>query len=125
MSMVLFVDINDVCRAPLAARLYEQGHGGAAHSAGVYAFPGAALGDAVRPAELDGHTAQLLSGAMLDKAERVWCVTAAIACHLLAQYPQHAHKIRAMDDVPDPFGGGREAYLACAQQLRAQLEELP
>ncbi len=122
--MVLFVDIDDVCRAPLAARLYEQTHGVPAHSAGVYAHPGTALGDAVRPARLDGHTSQMLSDAMMDKAQCVWCVTAAIARHLTAQYPQHAHKIRAMEDVPDPLGTGRDGYLACERRLRAQVEEL-
>lgn len=123
--MILFVDINDVCRAPLAAALYARGHSTPAHSAGVYAQDGAALGDAVRPAILDGHRSRALSAAMLEKADGVWCVTAAIARHLAEEHPQHAHKIRALDDIPDPFGMGREAYAQCAARIRAQVEELP
>lgn len=122
--MVLFVDINDVCRAPLAARLYEQTHEMQAHSAGIYAQPGAALGDAVRSALLHGHRAQMLSHTMVEKAKYVWCVTAAIAWHLSQEYPQYADKIQAMEDVSDPFGMGRRAYEQCQRELRAQVEKL-
>ena len=120
--MILFVDVNDVCRAPLAAALYRRIHGAQAHSAGVYTDEGACLCDAVRPALLDGHTARQLSEAMLEKADAVWCVTAAIARHLEEDSPQFAHKIHAMQEVPDPTGMGRKAYEACEQQLRAQVE---
>lgn len=123
--MILFVDINDVCRAPLAAQLYEQRRGLPAHSAGIYAQEGVCLGDAVRPTELDGHRAQPLSAAMLEKADVVWCVTAAIAQHLAEEYPQHAHKIQPMGELPDPFGMGRSAYERCAQQIYTQVEALP
>lgn len=120
--MILFVDINDVCRAPLAAALYRRTHGTEAYSAGVYADEGAALCDAVRPALLDGHTARQLSTSMLQKADAVWCVTAAIARHLAEEHPQDAHKIHAMQEIDDPAGMGRDAYQACAQRIRAQVE---
>lgn len=120
--MILFVDINDVCRAPLAAELYRRTHGAEAYSAGVYADEGAALCDAVRPALLDGHVSRQLSDAMLQKADAVWCVTAAIARHLAQEHPQYAHKIHAMQEIDDPAGMGRGAYEACVQHIRAQVE---
>ncbi|MDO5784253.1 MAG: hypothetical protein Q4P20_04225 [Eubacteriales bacterium] len=120
--MILFVDINDVCRAPLAAELYRRTHDADAHSAGVYADEGAALCDAVRPALLDGHVSRQLSASMLEKADAVWCVTAAIARHLAEEYPQHAHKIHAMQEIDDPAGMGRGAYEACARRIRTQVE---
>ncbi len=122
--MILFVDMNDVCRAPLAAELYRRTHGVRAYSAGVYADEGAMLCDAVRPALLDGHLSRQLSVSMLEKADVVWCVTAAIARHLTEEHPQYAHKIHAMREVDDPTGMGRDAYEACAQRLRAQVEKM-
>lgn len=122
--MILFIDINDVCRAPLAAALYHRTHGTDAYSAGVYADEGAALCDAVRPALLDGHTARQLSVSMLQKADAVWCVTAAIARHLAEEHPQYAHKIHAMQEIDDPVGMGRGAYEACTRRIRAQVEDM-
>ncbi|HBI64733.1 MAG TPA: hypothetical protein DDX51_06400 [Clostridiales bacterium] len=122
--MILFVDINDVCRAPAAARIYRSLHQKPAHSAGVYADEGAALGAGICPELLSGHTARVLSGSVLDKADEVWCVTGAIARHLAQEHPRQAHKIHAMRDVDDPFGGGRTAYEHCIRQIRAQVEEM-
>lgn len=124
-SMVLFVDINDVCRAPLAAALYQRACGKPAYSAGVYADEGAALCKAVCPPLIGAHRSRQLSAAMLEKADDVWCVTAAIARHLAEEHPQQAHKIHAMADIEDPFGMGNEAYARCADEIRAQVEELP
>lgn len=121
--MILYVDYNDVCRAPLAAAIHAQIYGEHAYSAGVYADEGAAICDAVRPKLLDGHRAHALSASMLEKADELWCVTAAIAHHLTAEHPMYAHKIHAMEDVPDPFGMGQQAYEQCAAQIRRQLEE--
>ena len=122
--MVLFVDINDVCRAPLAAALYRRTYGKPAHSAGVYADEGAALCEAVCPPLIREHRSRQLSAAILEKADVVWCVTAAIARHLAEEYPQQAHKIHAMTDIEDPFGMGKEAYARCAEEVRAQVEDL-
>ncbi|MDO4173498.1 MAG: hypothetical protein Q4D42_01925 [Eubacteriales bacterium] len=122
--MILFVDYNDVCRAPLAAAWYTKLHGKKAYSAGIYADEGAAICDAVRPAMLDGHCARSLSGAMLDKAEEIWCVTAAIARHLAEEQPRYADKIHALEDIDDPCGMGKQAYEACAAEIRKQVEAM-
>lgn len=120
--MILFVDYNDVCRAPLAAAVYERIHRKKAYSAGVYVDEGAFVCDEVRPALLDGHKACRLSAAMLDKADEIWCVTAAIARHLAEEQPKHAAKIHAMTDIPDPIGMGKGAYAQCAEEIRRQVE---
>lgn len=122
--MILFVDYNDVCRAPLAAAVYTQVHGKKAYSAGVYADEGAAVCDAVRPALLDGHRARRLSGSMLDKADAIWCVTAAIARHLAEEQPKYAGKIHALEDIDDPGGMGKQAYEACSEEIRRQVEAI-
>ena len=89
----------------------------------MYADEGAAVCDAVRPQLLDGHRSRRLSQTMLEKADAVWCVTAAIARHLSEQHPAHAGKIHAMEDIPDPSGMGKQAYEQCADAIRRQLEE--
>lgn len=121
--MILYVDYNDVCRAPLAAAIHARIYGEHAYSAGVYADEGAAICDAVRPKLLDGHRAHQLSASMLEKADVIWCVTTAIAHHLIAEHPEYANKIYAMEDVADPFGMGAQAYEQCAAHIRRQMEE--
>ncbi len=122
--MVLFVDINDVFRAPLAAALYRHTCGRTAHSAGIYVDEGAALCEALCPPLLRGHRSRPLSAAMMEKADCVWCVTAAIARQLAETYPRHAHKLRAMADIADPFGMGGAAYAQCERDIRAQMEAM-
>lgn len=122
--MILFVDYNDVCRAALAAAYYEKLHGKRAQSAGVYADVGAALGKTVCPPELEKHTARQLTEKMVNHAEKIYCVTYAIARHLSETYPQQAHKIDAMEDIADPLGQGRQAYLDCARQIKIQVEAM-
>ncbi len=122
--MVLFVDYNDVFRAPLAAAFYTQTYRKPAHSAGVYADEGAQLGDAVRPKMLDTHRARCLSASMLAKADAVWCVTAAIARHLTEEHPEAKQKIHALPDIPDPTGSGKEGYAQCEQHICRIIEEM-
>lgn len=122
--MILFVDINDVCRAPLAAALYRRICGKPAYSAGVYADEGAMLCEEVCPPMIREHRSRQISAAMLEKAQTVWCVTAAIAYHLAEEHPKQAHKIHAMEDIDDPFGMGKEAYMRCVETIRAQVEGL-
>lgn len=121
--MILYVDYNDVCRAPLAAAIHAQIYGEPAYSAGVYADDGAAVCDAVRPKLLDGHRSRSLSVSVLEKADAIWCVTAAIARHLMEEHPEQKQKIHAMEDIPDPSGMGKQAYEQCADSIRRQLEE--
>ena len=123
--MILFVDYNDVCRAALAAAYYEMLHRKRAQSAGVYADVGAALGKSVCPALLAKHTARQLTEKMVNHAETICCVTEAIAKHLRETYPQEAYKICAMaDDIADPLGQGKKAYLDCAQQIKQQVKAM-
>ena len=114
--MILFVDYNDVFRAPMAAALYTQKHGRRAYSAGVYAEEGAQLGT---------HLARQLSASMLAKADEIWCVTAAIARHLTEEHPEASKKIHALPEISDPAGSGRDGYARCEQRIRRIVEEMP
>ena len=123
--MILFVDYNDVCRAALAAAYYEKIHGKRAQSAGVYADVGAALGKTVCPPLIEKHTARQLTEKMVNHADKIYCVTYAIAQHLCETYPQQAYKICAMqEDIADPLGQGRQAYLDCARHIEMQMEAM-
>lgn len=123
--MILFVDYNDVFRAPMAAALYTQKHGRRAYSAGVYAEEGVQLGDAIRPKQLRTHLARQLSASMLAKADEIWCVTAAIARHLTEEHPEASKKIHALPEISDPAGSGRDGYARCEQRIRRIVEEMP
>lgn len=127
--MILFVDINDTCRAPIAAACAGT-HGLTACSAGVYSMeglgPDAAAVRAARAQGLDlsGHTARSLEDPLLAQADAVYCMTAAIARHLREERPECAVKLRPFAEIGDPFGGSEEGYAACVQQIRRGVEAL-
>jgi len=137
---ILFVCTGNTCRSPLAAALARQGLAkrGWSHvqvaSAGVAAAAGApASHDAIGVAErhgldLSGHASQPVDSSLVDWADLV-----------LAMSPSHLpsitrlgseEKIALLGDfaaggtgggmpVPDPFGGGAQAYAETYQALRA------
>ena len=122
--MILFVDINDVFRAPMAAYWYQTISGIPAHSAGVYAQEHSCLCDAVRPQELDGYFSEQISDTMMKKADKIYCVTASVAEHLKEEYPQYKHKIYVMENIEDPIGMGRNGYAQYANDIRTRVEDL-
>ena len=127
--MIAFVDINDTCRAAAAAVLYQAATGQPAAHVGVFAEEGIRPGSIVQTAAaecgiaLQAVTSVALTAELLEKADRVVAVTAAIAARMREDYPDCAHKIGSME-VPDPFGMGKQAYLDCFESLRQQVEAL-
>lgn len=127
--MVLFLDIDDVCRAPLAAALYQKMHAGRmAQSAGVYAAPDTEVNsNAVCAGEALGvslglHRSQLVTAVMIQTAEAVYCMTEAIAEYVRRAYPAEAQRIMALE-ISDPFGSAE--YKACAWEIARCVEGLP
>ena len=129
MRMILFLDIDDVCRAPLAAALYQKTHPGkAACSAGVYAAPDTAInhnavcaGEAIG-VSVEGHTSRAVCAQNIADAKAVFCMTQAIAEYVRREHPEAAERIYALE-IPDPFGSTE--YEACAREIAKQVEELP
>ena len=126
---ILFLDIDDVCRAPLAAALYRKTHSGRfACSAGVYAAPGTEINhNAVRAGEavgvsVEGHTSRAVCAQDIADAKAVVCMNQAIAEYVRREHPEAAERINALE-IPDPFGSTE--YEACAREIAKQVEELP
>lgn len=127
--MILFVDINDVCRARMAATCCETCLGRSAEHAGVYVADGTApAAFAVRAADeiglaLDRSGSRSVDTEQLERAERVYGMTAAVAAHLKEDFPSFARKIFVLHS-DDPFGQGLACYQDCLKDIMAQVEEL-
>lgn len=127
--MILFVDINDVCRAAVAAAFCQHRLRKEAEHAGVYGTEKTAPSELVLHAadkmglDLREHTACLLTEQQMQRAERIYGMTAALTAHLRQDYPEYAGKIAAME-IPDPFGQGQDAYERCVQRICTSLEEM-
>ena len=125
--MILFVDINDVCRATLAAVYCGQKLGREAEHVGVYGQEGTPASELVQSAakksglDLGKHTAQPLTEEAMQRAQAIYGMTAAIIEHLRADYPAYAEKMAALE-IADPFGQGRKEYDRCVQAIRDALE---
>ena len=76
--------------------------------------------------DLSGHTSQVVTEDLLQKAGSVWSMTAAHRAAILAQFPKFADRVHMLSptnqDVLDPFGGTAEAYNQCAQQICEHLD---
>lgn len=128
--MILFVCTGNTCRSPLAQALAQK-LGMDAVSAGLYAQPGApATPEAQQAAQAHGcdlrcHRAQPLTAALVSAADLICPMTAAHADAICSRYPQAAGKLQPLfPEIPDPFGQGLEAYMACASALLQALDRL-
>lgn len=126
--MILFVDINDVCRAAVAAAYCSQKMQQKAEHAGVYGQDGTPASELVQQAarkaglDVSGHTAQPLTEERMQQAQKIYGMTAAITEHLRADYPAYRDKMAALE-ISDPFGQGREGYDRCVQEIASALED--
>ena len=125
--MILFVDINDVCRAALAAAYCGQKLQREAEHVGVYGQEGMPASELVQSAakkaglDVSKHTAQPLTEETMQRAQAIYGMTAAITEHLRTDYPVYAGKMKVLE-IADPFGQGREEYDRCVQAIRDALE---
>jgi protein-tyrosine-phosphatase len=134
----LFVCAGNTSRSPMAqaicndevARIF--GLGGAdlpvvAMSAGLTAQAGRPLTELAR-ATLTGlgvtphaHASRPVTDELMDRADRVFCMTEAQRATLVERFPKAASKVHRLDpdaDLPDPSGQDSDAYHSLAERLQ-------
>jgi len=128
--MILFVCTGNTCRSPMAAALARRLGGADADSAGLAAYPGDAASEgAVRAmeafgADLSRHEAKQVSLSLMERAQRVYAMTAGHMERLRLLFPGQADKISVLTpQIPDPFGGSDALYALCAQRIVEALRQ--
>ncbi|HEX9945153.1 MAG TPA: hypothetical protein VGG03_24345 [Thermoanaerobaculia bacterium] len=137
--LFLFVCSGNTCRSPMAeaiaraelAQRFGRRSPLAVTSAGLAPEPGAGM---TREAEValreigvepGRHRARPLTPELVERAEAVYCMTAAQREAVLRKVPAAAGKTWCLDpegDVPDPIGSAPEVYLGCARRLRGLVQ---
>ncbi len=139
MKKILFVCTGNTCRSPMAEsilkhKLKEKGAEGIrCSSAGIYAETGAPMSPnakkALRTMKVKPRTAKSkpVTAALLGKYNLVLCMTDAHRESLV----KYGHKnlftlaeFTNTSDIPDPFGGDLDTYLASAKQIEKAVDIL-
>lgn len=134
MQQVLFVCAGNTCRSPMAEYLFNQaaarqGLAWRATSAGLYAVDapmsqGALAALAKRSMDGSRHRARPLTGAMVQDANLVLCMTQAHLDALLDRFPQANARRLAAHDISDPYGGSQSTYDFVLEQLAGAIAAL-
>ena len=131
---VCFVCTGNTCRSPMAeAAFNDLAHGRmTAVSRGLAVREGdpvsrnalSALKAKGIPTDgIEKHTAANIDEAILKQSALILCMTDRHAMSLLCQYPAFASKIRTLGgEIPDPYGGDEETYLACLEAILSGLK---
>jgi tRNA threonylcarbamoyl adenosine modification protein (Sua5/YciO/YrdC/YwlC family) len=139
--IVLFVCTGNLCRSPLATAMAEKAlaervgcapgdlpargwavlSAGTAADAGRRATPETVAEARSRGLDLSRHRSRPLTPALLDRADVVFVMEEDQRQRILEFAPEAAGRVRLLDpagrDVPDPFGGGPEAYDLAARRM--------
>jgi protein-tyrosine-phosphatase len=133
--LFLFVCSGNTCRSPMAtaiARAELAARFGRrlpirVQSAGLTVQPGTPMTPEAQVAlreiavEPGRHRSRLLSPELVERAEAIYCMTAAHREAVLRMHPEAAGKTWCIDpdgDIPDPIGSALEVYVSCAERLR-------
>ena len=134
---ILFVCTGNTCRSPMAEGLLRVASGRrelTVSSAGVAAMPGGRASRETREivesrgGDLSGFRSRMVDEEILAEADHVFCMTRSHLEALEALYPDFAERYYLVCDfveiggevgvdIPDPIGGGRQAYEAVATLL--------
>jgi protein-tyrosine-phosphatase len=115
-----------IARAELAAR-FGRRLPIRVQSAGLTVQPGTPMTPEAQVAlreiavEPGRHRSRLLSPELVERAEAIYCMTAAHREAVLRMHPEAAGKTWCIDpdgDIPDPIGSALEVYVSCAERLR-------
>ena len=133
--LFLFVCSGNTCRSPMATAIaraelaarFGRRAPARVQSAGLTVRPGAPMTPEAEVAlreiavEPGRHRARLLTPELVERAEAIFCMTAAHREAVLRMHPAAAGKTLCIDpdgDIPDPIGSALEVYVGCAERLR-------
>tara|TARA_Y100001947_G_scaffold116159_1_gene100308 strand:- start:454 stop:957 length:504 start_codon:yes stop_codon:yes gene_type:complete len=145
-KMVVFVCTANVCRSPMAEKLFEEAWGKAgsekkirAFSAGISAMDGdQASENSVIACEEEGldlsdHRSAALTRATIENASAIFCMTEShrALLHMYFEVPENSPIFLMREfveegsrELPDPFGQDIEVYRTCREDMKSALPSL-
>ena len=140
---ILFVCTANICRSPMAAAFFldlckKAGRTDVnVDSAGISAVSGTwASFEAIElmlrnGVNMTAHTSKSLDASLIEWADLIVCMAAQHQNAVVALSPKATSKTRlllefsdASGDLPDPFGGTYEYYVACLEKMQPALQGL-
>ncbi len=137
---ILFICTGNTCRSPMAEGLFRKlsshhpewqaGSAGTAAWHGQEASPETLHVLQERGINLSCHESRPVTEELMENATDVYAMTESHLAALLANFPEHADKIRLVTcytdnrSIADPIGCGQTAYNSVAQQLTAAIQAI-
>ena len=134
---VLFVCTGNTCRSPMAEMLFNKyaRSGWVAISAGTMVAkqkgmtPEAQESVVILGVDRDdcvNHRARQVSEDLLDKVDKVFCLTQTHLSRLNREFPGYTHKCDTLkkEDIQDPFGKNVLAYRLCSLEISRAIRQL-